>query len=312
MEEGLQGKKDEQTAGGGMSNGGSERWNAALNNISEMGTTMDSLQKLLLRKAVYVDEEAFAQASANSIQSRNAVRGKLHSSPLNKAMRGIIFEIDLLWLKEQGQCGWAYSSVQGVIQDRTACQSPSPPPPAPPEDVTHKPEALERRVKTLERELDAAITAAARARAEKRQAEAAQRAAETRTQEVLRELEDTTKVFKLHMEELRAKQEEIGKKDGEIKVLQAIIQTLSGKGSSGSQGCIGLWQWWCTWHGYREALMDLQTLVGVADADVGMTELCWVLPWYGLYSYKCTQFGNIPILAYPRGRCAHPVMLGKA
>jgi hypothetical protein len=46
-------------------------------------------------------------------------------------------------------------------------------------------------VQSLERELDAAISAAARARTEKRQAEAAQRAAELRTQEVTKELENT-------------------------------------------------------------------------------------------------------------------------
>lgn len=39
-------------------------------------------------------------------------------------------------------------------------------------------------------------------------------------------------VFKLHMEELRAKQEEISKKDSEIKLLEAIIQTLGGKEST--------------------------------------------------------------------------------
>ena len=44
----------------------------------------------------------------------------------------------------------------------------------------------------MERELDAAIAAAARARTEKRQAEAAQRAAELRAQDVTRELENTT------------------------------------------------------------------------------------------------------------------------
>lgn len=38
-------------------------------------------------------------------------------------------------------------------------------------------------------------------------------------------------VFELHMEELRAKQEEISKRDKEIKLLEAIIQTLGGKGS---------------------------------------------------------------------------------
>ena len=36
-------------------------------------------------------------------------------------------------------------------------------------------------------------------------------------------------VFELHMEELYAKQEEISKRDNEIKLLEAIIQTLGGK-----------------------------------------------------------------------------------
>lgn len=53
-------------------------------------------------------------------------------------------------------------------------------------------QVLEQRVETLERELDNAITAAAHARKEKRQAEAAQKAAELRAQEVTRELENTT------------------------------------------------------------------------------------------------------------------------
>ena len=44
-------------------------------------------------------------------------------------------------------------------------------------------------METLEREVDAAITAAARARSEKRQAEAAQKAAELRAQEVAKELD---------------------------------------------------------------------------------------------------------------------------
>jgi hypothetical protein len=38
----------------------------------------------------------------------------------------------------------------------------------------------------------------------------------------------------LHMEELRAKQEEISKKNSEIKVLEAIIQTLSRNDSGGT------------------------------------------------------------------------------
>ena len=53
-------------------------------------------------------------------------------------------------------------------------------------------QVLEQRVETLERELDNAISAAARVRTEKRHAEAAQKAAELRAQEVTRELENTT------------------------------------------------------------------------------------------------------------------------
>lgn len=147
---------------------GSERWSAAIGNLSEMTSNLESLQKLLLKKAVFVDEETFAKASLSSEQAR-------------------------------------------IIK------------------------VLEQRVETLERELDAAITAAARARSEKRQAEAAQKAAELRSQEITRELENTTKVFELHMEELRAKQQEITKRDSDIKVLEAIIQTLGGKESSSSR-----------------------------------------------------------------------------
>ena len=50
-------------------------------------------------------------------------------------------------------------------------------------------------MQSLERELDAAISAAARARTEKRQAEAAQRSAEQRTQDVAKELENTASMF---------------------------------------------------------------------------------------------------------------------
>ncbi|MQL72918.1 hypothetical protein Taro_005270 [Colocasia esculenta] len=138
-----------------------ERWKAATVNLSEMGGNLDSLQKLLTKKAVFVDEETYAKASLISEQARTI-------------------------------------------------------------------KTLQQRVETLERELDAAIAAAARARSEKRQAESAQRAAELRTQDITKELENTTKVFKLHMEELRLKQEVISRKDGEIKVLEAIIQTLGG------------------------------------------------------------------------------------
>ncbi|CAA7387763.1 unnamed protein product [Spirodela intermedia] len=142
-----------------------ERWRAAIMNLSEMGGNLDSLQRLVMKKAEFVDEETYAKASLISEQAR-------------------------------------------IIK------------------------ALQQRVETLERELDNAIAAAARARSEKRQVEAAQRAAELRTQDVIKELENTTKVFELHMEELRAKQEVISRKDSEIKVLEAIIQTLGGKESN--------------------------------------------------------------------------------
>ncbi|KAF3338106.1 hypothetical protein FCM35_KLT18693 [Carex littledalei] len=154
---------DREKVGGG----GGERWQAAMGNLTEMGANLDSLQKFLSKKAVFVDEETFSRASLASEQARSI-------------------------------------------------------------------KTLEQRVETLERELDAAIAAAARARNEKRQAEAAQKAAELRTQEITKELENTSKVFKLHMEELRAKQEEISKKNSEIKVLEAIIQTLSRKDSGGT------------------------------------------------------------------------------
>ncbi|CAL1389946.1 unnamed protein product [Linum trigynum] len=146
-----------------------ERWQGAIVNLTEMTSNLESLQKLLLKKAVFVDEDTYTKASLTSEQARTI-------------------------------------------------------------------KVLEQRVETLERELDAAISAAARARAEKRQAEVAQKAAELRAQGVTKELENTTKVFQLHMEELRAKQEEIAKRDNDIKLLEAIIQTLGGRESHSSSG----------------------------------------------------------------------------
>ncbi|XP_062201970.1 uncharacterized protein LOC133904463 [Phragmites australis] len=146
---------------------GGERWSAAIGNLGELGANVESLQKLLARKAVFVDDDIFSKASLAADQARTI-------------------------------------------------------------------KVLDQRVQSLERELDAAISAAARARTEKRQAEAAQRVAELRAQEVTKELENTAKVFALHMEELRAKQEEIAKKDSDIKVLEAIIRTLSSKDDGGS------------------------------------------------------------------------------
>ncbi|GAV65352.1 hypothetical protein CFOL_v3_08867 [Cephalotus follicularis] len=151
------------------SKGGEERWKGAIANLTEMATNLDSLHKLLLKKAVFVDDDTFAKASLSSDQARTI-------------------------------------------------------------------KVLEQRVETLERELDAAITAAARSRSEKRQAETRQKAAELRAQEVTKELENTTKVFELHMEELRAKQDEISKRDKEIKLLEAIIQTLGKKESRSTSG----------------------------------------------------------------------------
>ncbi|KAG6550954.1 hypothetical protein Mapa_007569 [Marchantia paleacea] len=144
-----------------VDNGGSEteRWTAALSNLTEIGTSISSLQNLLVGKAVYVDEDAFAQASAQSNQFR-------------------------------------------IVK------------------------AQERRIRDLEKELDAAVSASRLARAEKREAENLQRAAEARAHEVLQELEDTTQVFKLHLEELRMKQAEVEKKDEDIKLLKAIIETV--------------------------------------------------------------------------------------
>ncbi|KAG6417415.1 hypothetical protein SASPL_119573 [Salvia splendens] len=147
-----------------------------------MASNLDSLQKLLIKKAVYVDDETFSKASLSSEQARS-----------------IKVEILLTQLSIR-RCGL-----------RTA--------------------VLEQRVETLEKELDASISAAARARNEKRQAESAQKAAELRSIEITKELENTSKVFELHMEELCAKQQEISKRDKEIKLLEAIIKTLGGRES---------------------------------------------------------------------------------
>ncbi|KAK3139842.1 hypothetical protein QOZ80_5AG0391420 [Eleusine coracana subsp. coracana] len=146
---------------------GSERWSSAIGNLGELGANVESLQKLLAKKAVFVDDDIFSKASLVADQARTI-------------------------------------------------------------------KVLDQRVQSLERELDAAISAAARARTEKRQAEATQRAAELRAQVVTKELENTSKVFALHMEELRLKQEEIAKKESDIKVLEAIIRTLSNQEDGGS------------------------------------------------------------------------------
>lgn len=47
-----------------------ERWKGAVVNLTEMTSNLDSLQKLLLKKAVFVDDETFSKASLTSEQSR--------------------------------------------------------------------------------------------------------------------------------------------------------------------------------------------------------------------------------------------------
>lgn len=114
-----------------------ERWSGAMTNLTEMASNLDSLQKLLLTKAVFVDDDTFSKASLAADQARSI-------------------------------------------------------------------KLLHQRVQTLEREVDAAITAAARARSEKRQAEAAQKSAESRAQQLTAELENTTSIIILSFSSLRS------------------------------------------------------------------------------------------------------------
>ncbi|GAA0165974.1 hypothetical protein LIER_21239 [Lithospermum erythrorhizon] len=204
-----------------------ERWRTALANLTETSSNLDSLENLLMKKSVFVDDQSFSRAQVCTQQART--------------------------IKEP--CSFIRNGDQ---------------------------EALEQRVELLEREVDAAISAAAHARTEKRQAESVQKAAELRVQQLNKELENTSsmaiffysllvyayrcirstgthndstficisipqfvqldsyvsyaEVFGLHMEELRAKQEEIYKRDKEIKLLEAIIKTLGGNPPQFSDG----------------------------------------------------------------------------
>jgi len=47
-----------------------ERWGAAIGNLGELGANVDALQKLLARKAVFVDEDIFSKASLAADQAR--------------------------------------------------------------------------------------------------------------------------------------------------------------------------------------------------------------------------------------------------
>lgn len=49
---------------------GSERWSAAIANISEISNNLDSLENILINKAVYVNQDTFNKASLTSDQAR--------------------------------------------------------------------------------------------------------------------------------------------------------------------------------------------------------------------------------------------------
>jgi hypothetical protein len=55
----------------GSKGGSEERWKGAIANLTEMTLNLDSLQKLLLKKAVFVNEETFSKASLTSEQARS-------------------------------------------------------------------------------------------------------------------------------------------------------------------------------------------------------------------------------------------------
>ncbi|KHN39222.1 hypothetical protein glysoja_028027 [Glycine soja] len=48
-----------------------ERWSGAMTNLTEMASNLDSLQKLLLTKAVFVDDDTFSKASLAADQARS-------------------------------------------------------------------------------------------------------------------------------------------------------------------------------------------------------------------------------------------------
>lgn len=47
-----------------------ERWSGAMTNLTEMSSNLESLQKLLLTKAVFVDDDTFSKASLAADQAR--------------------------------------------------------------------------------------------------------------------------------------------------------------------------------------------------------------------------------------------------
>ena len=56
-----------------------ERWGAAIGNLGELGANVESLQKLLARKAVFVDDDVFSKASLASEQARS-IKVPTHAS----------------------------------------------------------------------------------------------------------------------------------------------------------------------------------------------------------------------------------------
>lgn len=47
-----------------------ERWRDAILNLSDAGLNIDSLQKLVMKKAVFVDDDTYVKASVASEQAR--------------------------------------------------------------------------------------------------------------------------------------------------------------------------------------------------------------------------------------------------
>ncbi|KAL9266979.1 hypothetical protein AKJ16_DCAP15755 [Drosera capensis] len=55
-------KAEEKGKGNNTANVSNERWSGAISNLTETTANLESLQKLLLKKAVFVDGDSFARA----------------------------------------------------------------------------------------------------------------------------------------------------------------------------------------------------------------------------------------------------------
>ncbi|KAF8643624.1 hypothetical protein HU200_066680 [Digitaria exilis] len=93
-------------------------------------------------------------------------------------------------------------------------------------------EQLRERVEGLRRELDAANDGA-------EAAEASTRHAERREREAAAELHATARTSKMQGEKLRELEDELRYKDGRIKVLEAIVRTMTTKKRRDARGSIG-------------------------------------------------------------------------